>query len=226
MEQRISDNEIHGADDMMKKGLLKISVDENDDKLDQFEEQQKLINQKIAYENYKKSGVPAKFFESSIKTFIPENDEEMQIIRTIAGFIGKPANRVLIMYGNHGCGKSHLGCAIIRECGGAYILSSKLCVEWEAAISYHAKRTRMEILEHYSRIEMLVIDECGKYMLNSDLEKFLLSSIICERYENNLPTVLITNESKKDFVEFLGLTAYDRLREVCTTLCFEGESKR
>jgi DNA replication protein DnaC len=73
---------------------------------------------------------------------------------------------------------------------------------------------------------MLVIDECGKYTLNPDLEKFLLSQIITSRYENNRPTVLVTNENKKKYIEFLGKSVFDRMTEVCITLDFTGKSKR
>lgn len=219
--QRVSDNQVHDA-----KGLLKISIVENIDELNEYEKQQEKISLEKAYEGYKRSGVPSKFFESSLDTFNAETEEDSKIKKIVTEYAENPANRVLILYGNHGRGKTHLGCGITRKCGGAYVTSSKLCIEWEAAVSYHAKRTRMEILDHYSKIEMLVIDECGKYALNMDLEKFLLSSIVCERYENNLPTVLITNEQKEVIVKYLGKTAYDRLREVCTTVSFEGESRR
>jgi len=73
---------------------------------------------------------------------------------------------------------------------------------------------------------MLVIDECGKYFLNSDLEKFLLIQIVCGRYENNKPTVLVTNANKKAFIDFMGKAVYDRLTEVCSTVEFDFESKR
>lgn len=121
---------------------------------------------------------------------------------------------------------THLLSGIIRECGGEYVTSSQLCVEYEAAISYHSKRTREEILRHYTTVSLLVIDECGKYTLNEKVEQFILAYIFCTRYENDLATGAATNAEKKSFIEFLGKSVYDRFTEVCTTLDFTGPSKR
>ena len=122
---------------------------------------------------------------------------------------------------------THLACGTLRESGGEYVTSSQLCIEYEAATSYHSKRTREEILHHCSKVApIFVIDECGKYTLNLQLEQFILSYVLCTRYENNLASVVVTNGEKKKFLEFLGKSLFDRLTEVCTTLDFTGASKR
>lgn len=190
----------------------------------QKEQEQREENERYLY--YQKCGVPAKFLEVSLENYQTKTDEEKKNKETVKAFIDNPKNRVLILCGNNGNGKSHLGCAILRQRLGGYITSSDLCIEYEASTSYHAPRTREEMLKYFSKKNMLVIDECGKYMLNENLEKFLLVYLISARYENNLPTVLITNANKKEFIEFLGKSVYDRLTEVCTTLEFTGESKR
>lgn len=208
------------------KDLLKITAVVDDEEVDKYEKQQKKMELERAYDNYIKSGVPSKFFEKGLRDFIAESDSDKKNQKTVVEFAQKPERRMLIMYGNQGTGKTHLGCGIIKNYGGVYTTASTLCVEFEAATSYHAKRSRMEILQFYTTEKLVVIDECNKYQLNPELERFLLSYIICNRYENDLPTVLITNTPIKPFIEFLGKTAYDRLKEVCTTLSFEGESKR
>ena len=99
-------------------------------------------------------------------------------------------------------------------------------MEYEAATSYHSKRTREEILRHYSKVPLLVIDECGKYIVNEKLEQFILAYIFSARYENDLATGAATNAEKKTFLEFLGKSVFDRCTEVCTTLDFTEPSKR
>ena len=196
------------------------------EKLTEYEKMQKKIRQQADYEKYKNSGVPSKFFESSLDTYIAETEEEKNNLATVRDFTQDPKNRILLLCGNNGNGKSHLLSGIIREDGGEYITSSQLCVEYEAATSYHSKRTREEILRHYSTVSLLVIDECGKYTLNEKLEQFILAYIFSARYENDLATGAATNADKKSFIEFLGKSVYDRFTEVCTTLDFTGESKR
>jgi DNA replication protein DnaC len=208
------------------KDLLKITAVVDDEEVAKYEEQQKKMELEKAYELYIKSGVPAKFFDKGLRDFIAETEGDKKNQKIVVDFALNPERKMLILYGKQGRGKTHLACGIIKNYGGCYITASTLCIEYEAATSYHAKRSRMEILHFYSTEKLVVIDECNKYSLNPELEKFLLSYIVCTRYENDLPTVLITNTEIKPFIEFLGRTAYDRIQEVCTTLKFEGESKR
>ena len=195
-------------------------------KVEEYEKQIEEIKKKTAYENYKISGVPSKFFETSLDTYIAETEEEKNNLKTVKDFAQDPKNRILLLCGKNGNGKSHLLSGITRICGGEYITSSQICVEYEAATSYHSKRTREEILRHYTNINMLVIDECGKYTLNEKIEQFILAYIFSTRYENDLATGAATNADKKEFIEFLGKSVYDRFTEVCTTLDFTGPSKR
>lgn len=192
-----------------------------------YEEERKKQEEEQKYRQYKiYSGVPAKFFDSSIDTYLPQNEVEDKIKQTVIEFIKNPKNRVLIFSGNNGNGKTHLGCAAIRELAGKYLTASDLCIEYDSCGSYNSKLTRTGLLRELYSYSLLVIDECGKYTLNPELEKFLLANIISSRYERNLPTILITNAKKKEFVEFLGKSVFDRLTEVCTTIEFNGESKR
>ena len=207
---------------------LRFSFDDvqENEKLKEFElQEQKILNDR-KIEAYKNSGVPNKFFSESFETFIAENDNDNKIKNAIVEFSKNPSNKVLILYGNNGTGKTHLGSSIIRECGGIYIQSSMLCVKYDSATSFKAKMSREEILDYYSKCKMLVIDECCKYFVNQELEKFLLSFIVSTRYANNVPTVLITNLKKESFIEFMGKAVYDRLTEVCITVAFNGQSKR
>ena len=195
-------------------------------KLVDYESELKKIQDQKDFEKYKNSGVPAKFFDSSLDTYIAETDQEKYNLAKVKEFSQDPKNKILLLCGNNGNGKSHLLSGIIRVCGGEYITSSQLCVEYEAATSYHSKRTREEILRYYSTVSMLVIDECGKYLVNEKLEQFILMYIFNTRYENDLATGAATNADKKEFIEFLGKSFYDRCTEVCTTLDFTGASKR
>lgn len=196
------------------------------ERFNEYERQQEEIKKQVDFERYKNSGVPDKFFKTSLDTFIAETEEEKRNLSVVKDFTEEPRNKILLLCGNNGTGKSHLLSGITRACGGEYITSPQLCVEYEAAISYHSKRTREEILRHYTKVYMLVIDECGKYTVNEKLEQFLLSYIFLTRYENDLASAAATNGDKKGFIEFLGKSVFDRCSEVCTTLDFTGASKR
>lgn len=195
-------------------------------KVDDYERIQEKLEQEKKLEEYKASGVPEKFWNESFDTYeFDESQTQLKYNRDkVMEFAKNPSNRVLVLYGNNGCGKSHLASSVIKLYGGEYVTSSMLCIMYDS--TYKGKMSREELIEHYSRIKMLVIDDCCKYFIKEETEKFLLMNIICMRYENNKPTVLVTNSDKKAFVNFLGKAVYDRFTEVCTTLDFDWESKR
>ena len=223
MEQEV---EMRKPIDVMS-GLINAMNIGGSSKIDEYERQQEKIRQDKLYEVYKNCGVPEKFFETSLDMYIVKTEEEKHNLETVREFAKNPQNRILVLAGNNGNGKSMLSCGALRECGGEYVTSSQLCIEYEAATSYHSKRTREEILRHCSKVApIFVIDECGKYTLNPQLEQFILSYVLCTRYENNLASVVVTNGDKKEFLEFLGKSLFDRMTEVCTTLDFTGASKR
>ena len=194
-------------------------VDEYEKKMFEYELEQK---QKI----FESSGVPEKFWKESFETF-EVTALNQKAIETAVDFADNPKNRVLVFHGNNGTGKSHLLSSIIRVTGGEYITSSMLCMKYDSAIGYKAKMSREEIIDYYiKRKGVLVIDECCKYFLNKELEKFVLLTILCGRYENNRATALGTNSDKQPFMEFLGRAVFDRFTEICTTVQFDWESRR
>lgn len=200
--------------------------DEDQKIVDEYEKELERQRAENAQRKYEQSGVPAKFYNETIDTYIAETPEEIKNKNIVVEFNKNPCNRVLIMCGNNGNGKTHLACSVLRDRDGLYITASDLCIEYESATSYNAKRTRQVLLRDMLEPELLVIDECRKYTLHPELEKFLLSYVGNSRYENNKATVYVTNDSKSGFVEFLGKSTFDRLTEVCTTLEFTQRSRR
>ena len=200
--------------------------DNHKKRVEEYERQQEEYEKEEMQKYYENTGVPEKFYKKTIDSYVAQTEEEKRNKAAIIGFKAKPGNKILLLCGANGNGKTHLACAVLRDTGGVYTTASKICIEYESATSYHAARTREELLLCLSKCRMLVIDECGKYTLNPELEKFLISQILMARYENDRPTILITNENKKKYIEFLGKSVFDRLLDSCTTLDFTGKSKR
>ncbi len=182
-----------------------------------------------AYQTQKRvetSGVPRRYWHSTFDTYIPRDDKDSRNLETVRNFSKLESNdKVLLLLGAKGLGKTHLGSAIIRNCGGKFISIEELIFKYESAQDFHAKINREELMESYSSTNMLVIDEIGRSM-QQEKENALLNYILRRRYENMLPTVLISNLSKADILKKLGEAVLDRLRETCISLEFEGESYR
>ena len=67
-------------------------------------------------------------------------------------------------------------------------------------------------MDRLSKVGLLIIDEIG-IQFGSDTEKLLISEIIDNRYQNLLPTVLISNLDLAGIKSCIGERSYDRLRE-------------
>lgn len=203
---------------------------ENDEWIKQQEEEEKRQNEKeLALRRQKKfesSGVPPRYWNVDFSTYIPKNQENAANLEKVKSFANLENNdKVLLLLGPKGLGKTHLGSSIIRQCGGSYISIEDLIFKFDAAQDFHSKVNREDLLEQFSRTPMLVIDEIGRSM-QQDKENYLLSYILRHRYENMLPTVLISNLSKNELLKKLGEATVDRLKETAVTLEFTGESYR
>ena len=176
--------------------------------------------------NVESSGVPRRYWHVDFDTYISRNEKDSKNLETIKKFTSLDNNdKVLILLGAKGLGKTHLGSAIIRNCGGRFISIEELIFKYESVQDFHAKTNREELMDLYSSTKMLVIDEIGRSM-QQEKENALLNYILRRRYENMLPTVLISNLSKAELLKKLGEAVLDRLCETCISLEFEGESYR
>lgn len=172
------------------------------------------------------SGVPRRYWYVDFDTYISRNEKDLKNLETIKKFTSLDNNdKVLILLGAKGLGKTHLGSAIIRNCGGKFISIEELIFKYESAQDFHAKTNREELMDLYSSTKMLVIDEIGRSM-QQEKENSLLNYILRRRYENMLPTVLISNLSKAALLKKLGEAVLDRLKETCISVEFDGESYR
>lgn len=127
--------------------------------------------------------------------------------------------------GNVGTGKTHLACGIIRECGGLYRLASAIVEELRRAKSFNADKTEAKILDAYGKTSLLIIDEIGRGAVAAE-EQYMLYQIINERYNRRKPTVLISNQTKKEFLQYIGIAAADRLTESAQVVELTGKSYR
>ena len=172
------------------------------------------------------SGVPRRYWHVDFDTYISRNEKDLKNLETIKKFTSLDNNdKVLILLGAKGLGKTHLGSAIIRNCGGRFISIEELIFKYESVQDFHAKTNREELMDLYSSTKMLVIDEIGRSM-QQEKENALLNYILRRRYENMLPTVLISNLSKAELLKKLGEAVLDRLKETCISVEFDGESYR
>ena len=191
--------------------------------LQREKELEELAKRKKAYES---SGVPKRYWSESFETWQPRNDDDKKRLQMVMDYARQENNDyVLLLLGPKGVGKTHLGSSIIREAGGTFISIEEMIFKYEAAADFHSNVNRVDLMNCYSTTPMLVIDEIGRSM-QQQKEDSLLNYVLRRRYENMLPTVLISNLKKEDLLKKLGDAVVDRLVETCKSIEFTGESYR
>lgn len=197
---------------------------EHDEEIEEME-RKRAAREKL--ERYKRQA-SARFWDESIDTYKAETEAQAKALSATRDYIKAVdcgAFRSLIFIGTVGTGKTHLALAIVRECGGLYRLSPNIVEELRRAKSFTAKESEAEILDNYGNARLLVIDEIGRGVAAAE-EQYMLYQIINERYNRRKPTVLISNQTKKDFLNYVGIAAADRLTESAQVVEFAGQSYR
>ena len=197
----------------------------HDEEIAKLEEKQA---QREKLERYEKSGVPERYFNESLDTYKINNEMQATAAKAATNFLHAvkcDEFKSLVMLGNAGTGKTHLACAIIREAGGKYRTAPDIVEEIRRAKSFSADQTEKQIIDYYSHVKFLVVDEIGRGIAATD-EKYMLYQIINARYNTRKPTVLISNFTKADFLKYIGVAAADRLVESGDIVEMNGESYR
>ena len=123
----------------------------------------------------------------------------------------------LIMCGSVGTGKTHLASAMVEKCvrAGKRVRLVRLIEIIRAIKETWARdsgQTEQGMINFFTGLDLLIIDEVG-VQFGSDTEKMFIFDIIDGRYQNMLPTVLISNLDVNGVKEIMGERVIDRLRE-------------
>ena len=168
------------------------------------EKYRKIINN-IYKDNYMKKRLQKYNFENVSDTY-----EDTFIINQLIKFtdscIKSEMKNGLIIYGNIGYEKTYLAACIANK----MIENNKIVLmEKGSSIIDKIKESfnkeglsEIEIIELYSNVDMLIIDDFG----NENLSKWALEKlykIISNRYDNELPIVITTRYNKEQLIEQL-----------------------
>ena len=213
--------------------LLKVFDDITDEQAAKRDEEiAQLIAQREAEEReqrFKKSGVPERYLDQTLETYNTNTDLQKTAKAAAERFLREikcGAFKSLVLIGSAGVGKTHLACAVIREYdGGKYRTAPDIIEELRRAKSFTANETEGEIVSYYGRVPLLVIDEIGRG-INAVDEKYMLYQVLNARYNSRRPTLLISNHSKADFLQYIGVAAADRLVESAEIVELKGDSYR
>jgi DNA replication protein DnaC len=146
-------------------------------------------------------GIPAAHSHSSFVTFLPRPEGNQAAVKRDAEdfavkFRGDRTTRGILLFGQPGCGKTHLLVSILRHLALEKGVSSRY-IEFMLLLSdiragFSANRSHMEILRPLLGVPVLAIDELGKER-GTEWERSMLDELISRRYNSGLTTLFATN---------------------------------
>ncbi|MDX7988007.1 AAA family ATPase [Xenorhabdus sp. 12] len=177
-----------------------------------------------------------RFAQASFATYQPQSLMAENNLKICQGYVQtwadrKKAGEGMILCGRQGTGKTHLAAAICREIavGGdedVFITTApRLIRAFRRSWNSEGEMSEFDTLRFYSELDLLVIDEIG-VQYGTESERNILFEVLNNRYEDLLPTILISNVPVTELAQFLGDRTLDRLLQGGTVLAFDWESYR
>lgn len=175
-------------------------------------------------ESMKSFNVPKKYLESSFETFTGNEKLVKDCLDYKSGG--------LVLYGNTGCGKTHLAISIMKNVHKSDLIEI-INKTWDLNYYYEPKRqifkpvpdllmeirgsfkdnsdeSEEKIIEKYSNVPLLVLDDLGSEK-TSDFSITTLYIIIDRRDRELMSTIITTNLNPKEIEEKLGARIASRL---------------
>lgn len=165
--------------------------------------------------------IPKRFIDKTLYNYKSGSKEQDRILSICRKFIknfteAKEKGTSLVFCGRPGTGKTHLAYAIVsllREQFTIAVVSTAADMTSEIKDAFKSDtETTTDISRKYSNYDFLVIDEVG-VQVSSEAEKRIFFDVINKRYENMLPTLLISNLEKRELTSFVGERVMDRMKE-------------
>jgi DNA replication protein DnaC len=181
------------------------------------------------------SAIPVRFLAKSLDNFKAETAAQKKALSTARDYLANFADhyrkgRGLVFAGPPGVGKSHLAISILRGVLTTHFGVYVTCSDFVRAVrnTWHreAEKTETQVLDEFSRVSLLVLDEIGVAFGGTEAEQKHLFDLLDRRYREMLPTILLTNEDPEGLRRYIGSRVYDRLTEVCDWVPFTWTSYR
>ncbi|WP_040263720.1 ATP-binding protein [Pseudomonas massiliensis] len=169
------------------------------------------------------TGIALRFRPCSLDNYLTRLPGQAQALAVCQAYVDQfeeclDAGRCLLMLGNFGNGKTHLGCAILKSvvtrygATALYAPAPDIIAALKASFAKGSEDTEQSILADLSAVDLLLIDELGAQG-GTEFERHSLHTIIDTRYRNMLPTIITSNLPSSELSDYIGDRALDRLRQ-------------
>jgi DNA replication protein DnaC len=183
--------------------------------------------------------IPKRFAGKTFEGYVATNAEQQKALNTCRRYAAEfsqiaESGRCLLLLGKPGTGKTHLSVAIANEimarssATAVYRTVGSVLQSIRASYDRTSEQSESQILSSLISPSLLILDEIGVSKEKpSDFELTTLFAIINGRYEEQRPTVIVSNLDAKALPAAIGERCADRLREGgVIVIPFEWESQR
>lgn len=181
------------------------------------------------------AGIPLRFRSRSFDNFEAGTKEQSDCFNVAEAFAELFKDRyaegtTAVFSGKPGTGKSHLAIAVCMSVmaqgyTAMYLNALDAIRLVRATWRRDGGRSEAEVMNDLASVDLLVLDEVGA-QYGTEGEQVILFDIINRRYQDQMPMILLTNQGKDGFKQYLGDRAFDRLREAGRWVAFDWESHR
>ena len=212
-QQEEREEEEKAAWEAMSESERQAILDERERQTKEAEARARKQEREDQIKKWRRQGVTPRYFKATWENWIADTPEKEKALRN-----AKTAwNTNLLFSGNNGTGKTHLAMCLAKD-GATYRRLSDIFREVRDDFD-----SETELLNFYGECRLLVIDEIGRQKF-SPFEVNLFFEIIDRRWNNILPTTIITNLTSSEFETLYSQAILDRLRP--TKVNFDWESAR
>lgn len=183
----------------------------------------------------KQAGIPLRFRSRSFANFEAETKAMADCLVVAGEFAEKFSERkaegaTMVFSGKPGTGKSHLAIAVClsimaRGYTAMYLNALDAIRLVRSTWGRDTQRREADVMNDLATVDLLVLDEVGA-QYGTEGEQVILFDIINRRYQDQMPMILLTNQGRDGFRQYLGDRAFDRLREAGRWVAFDWESYR
>ncbi|MCF6780894.1 ATP-binding protein [Stutzerimonas stutzeri] len=169
------------------------------------------------------TGIAPRFRECSFENYRTSVKGQAEALSVCRAYVDQfqenyDAGRCLLLLGNFGNGKTHLGCAILKAvvtrfgASALYVPAADFIAALKSSFVRDSAVTEQEIYAELASADLLLIDEIGAQN-GTEFERQALHQVIDTRYRNRMPTIITSNLPSSELSAYIGDRALDRLRE-------------